>query len=132
LVGGHPQAARAISCLVAAKRSAEVVGLLRTRRARVPVAVLRLGAGGACGLKIATFPTLLLLTTLFRLALEVSATPLILLHADGGEVIRAFGNFVVAGNLVVGAVIFLILTMIQTNVLISPKATTIAQAGPPR
>ena len=67
-------------------------------------------------LKIATFPTLLLLTTLFRLALEVSATRLILLHADAGEVIRAFGNFVVAGNLVVGAVIFLILTMIQWKV----------------
>ena len=64
-------------------------------------------------LKIATFPTLLLLTTLFRLALEVSATRLILLRGDGGAVIRAFGNFVVAGNLVVGAVIFLILTMIQ-------------------
>src|SRR6185369_72532 len=54
-------------------------------------------------LRIATFPTLLLLTTLFRLALEVSATRLILLRADAGEVIRAFGNFVVAGNLVVGA-----------------------------
>ena len=68
-------------------------------------------------LKIATFPTLLLLTTLFRLALEVSATRLILLRADAGEVIRAFGNFVVAGNLVVGAVIFLILTMIQFIVI---------------
>ncbi len=60
-------------------------------------------------LKIATFPTLLLLTTLFRLALEISATRLILLHADAGEVIRAFGGFVVAGNLVAGAVIFIIL-----------------------
>ncbi|MES1164851.1 MAG: flagellar biosynthesis protein FlhA, partial [Verrucomicrobiota bacterium] len=68
-------------------------------------------------LKIATFPTLLLLTTLFRLALEVSATRLILLRGDGGAVIRAFGNFVVAGNLVVGAVIFLILTMIQFIVI---------------
>jgi type III secretion protein V len=68
-------------------------------------------------LKIATFPTILLITTLFRLALEVSATRLILLRADGGEVIRAFGNFVVAGNLVVGAVIFLILTMIQFIVI---------------
>src|SRR5204862_4874356 len=68
-------------------------------------------------LKIATFPTLLLLTTLFRLALEVSATRLILLRADAGEVIRAFGNFVVAGNLVVGAVVFLILTMIQFIVI---------------
>jgi hypothetical protein len=45
------------------------------------------------------------LTTLFRRALEVSATPLILLRADAGEVIRAFGNFVVAGNLVVDAVV---------------------------
>jgi type III secretory pathway component EscV len=75
-------------------------------------------------LKIATFPTLLLLTTLFRLALEVSATRLILLHADGGEVIRAFGNFVVAGNLVVGAVIFLILTTV------APGVTGIAGVSP--
>ena len=58
------------------------------------------------GLQIATFPTLLLLTTLFRLALEVSATRLILLEANAGRVIAAFGNFVVAGNLVVGAVVF--------------------------
>jgi hypothetical protein len=79
-------------------------------------------------LKIATFPTLLLLTTLFRLALEVSATRLILLHADAGEVIRAFGNFVVAGNLVVGAVIFLILTMIQFLV-ISKGAERVAEVA---
>ena len=79
-------------------------------------------------LKIATFPTLLLLTTLFRLALEVSATRLILLHADGGEVIRAFGNFVVAGNLVVGAVIFLILTMIQF-IVISKGSERVAEVA---
>ena len=79
-------------------------------------------------LKIATFPTLLLLTTLFRLALEVSATRLILLHADAGVVIRAFGNFVVAGNLVVGAVIFLILTMIQFLV-ISKGAERVAEVA---
>jgi type III secretion protein V len=79
-------------------------------------------------LKIATFPTLLLLTTLFRLALEVSATRLILLRADGGEVIRAFGNFVVAGNLVVGAVIFLILTMIQF-IVISKGSERVAEVA---
>ena len=79
-------------------------------------------------LKIATFPTLLLLTTLFRLALEVSATRLILLRGDGGAVIRAFGNFVVAGNLVVGAVIFLILTMIQPRVLSSQNAVSHVRA----
>src|SRR3954452_4741179 len=79
-------------------------------------------------LKIATFPTLLLLTTLFRLALEVSATRLILLRADAGEVIRAFGNFVVAGNLVVGAVVFLILTMIQF-IVISKGSERVAEVA---
>jgi len=79
-------------------------------------------------LKIDTFPTLLLLTTLFRLALEVSATRLILLKADAGEVIRAFGHFVVAGNLVVGAVIFLILTMIQF-IVISKGSERVAEVA---
>src|SRR6185436_1102531 len=77
----------------------------------VTLLLLSLYVGDA--LKIATFPTLLLLTTLFRLALEVSATRLILLKANAGEVIAVFGNFVVAGNLVVGAVVFAILTFIQ-------------------
>jgi type III secretion protein V len=79
-------------------------------------------------LKIATFPTLLLLTTLFRLALEISATRLILLRADAGEVIHAFGNFVVAGNLVVGAVIFVILTVVQFLV-ISKGAERVAEVA---
>ncbi len=68
-------------------------------------------------LGIATFPTLLLITTLMRLALNVSSSRLILLQADAGEVIRAFGNFVVRGNYVVGAVVFLILTIIQFVVI---------------
>jgi type III secretion protein V len=64
-------------------------------------------------MKLPSFPTILLLTTLFRLALEVSATRLILLDANAGEIINAFGNFVVAGNFVVGGVVFLILTLVQ-------------------
>jgi type III secretion protein V len=68
-------------------------------------------------LRIAAFPSILLITTLFRLGLNVSSTRLILLQADAGEVISSFGNFVVAGNLVVGAVIFLILTLIQFIVI---------------
>jgi type III secretion protein V len=79
-------------------------------------------------LKIATFPALLLLTTLFRLALEISATRLILLRADAGEVIHAFGSFVVAGNLVVGAVIFLILTVVQF-IVISKGAERVAEVA---
>ncbi|MFH1435119.1 MAG: type III secretion system export apparatus subunit SctV [Pseudomonadota bacterium] len=68
-------------------------------------------------LAIATFPTVLLLTTLYRLALNVSSTRLILLQADAGDVINAFGNFVVSSNYIVGAVIFLILTLIQFIVI---------------
>ncbi|MCA9553563.1 MAG: type III secretion system export apparatus subunit SctV [Myxococcales bacterium] len=68
-------------------------------------------------LHLASFPSLLLVTTLFRLSLNVSSTRLILLTAQPGEVIKAFGNFVVSGNLVVGIVIFLILTIIQFLVI---------------
>src|SRR6476619_3563644 len=68
-------------------------------------------------LAIATFPTVLLLTTLFRLALNVSSSRLILLQANAGDVIHAFGQFVVRGNYVVGAVVFLILTIIQFVVI---------------
>jgi len=79
----------------------------------VMLAVLYVGDA----LAIATFPTLLLLTTLYRLALNVSTSRLILLKADAGEVIRAFGNFVVRGNYLVGAIVFAILTIIQFIVI---------------
>jgi flagellar biosynthesis protein FlhA len=64
-------------------------------------------------LDFAAFPSLLLLTTMFRLAINVSVTRLILLHGDAGHVVEAFGNFVVGGNVVVGLVVFLILVVIQ-------------------
>jgi len=79
-------------------------------------------------LRIATFPSLLLLTTLFRLAIEVSATRLILLKANAGQVIHAFGSFVVSGNLVVGVVVFLILTTIQF-IVIAKGAGRVAEVG---
>ncbi len=64
-------------------------------------------------LDFAAFPSLLLLTTMFRLAINVSVTRQILLHGDGGSVVQAFGTFVVGGNVVVGLVVFLILIVIQ-------------------
>ena len=79
-------------------------------------------------LAIATFPTILLLTTLFRLALNVSSTRLILLQANAGEVIRAFGTFVVRGNYVVGGVIFLVLTIIQF-IVIAKGSERVAEVG---
>src|SRR3954463_11425801 len=68
-------------------------------------------------LDFAAFPSLLLLTTLFRLAINVSVTRLILLHGDAGHVVQAFGNFVVGGNVLVGLVVFLILIVIQFVVI---------------
>jgi flagellar biosynthesis protein FlhA len=64
-------------------------------------------------LELSSFPSLLLLTTMFRLAINVSVTRLVLLHGDAGHLVSAFGKFVVGGNVVVGLVIFLILIVIQ-------------------
>jgi type III secretion protein V len=68
-------------------------------------------------LSLSTFPTLLLFTTLFRLALNITTTRLILLNADAGAIIFTFGNFVVAGNFIVGGVVFLIITIVQFLVI---------------
>jgi type III secretion protein V len=79
-------------------------------------------------LRIAAFPTILLVTTLFRLGLNVSSTRLILGQAYAGEVINAFGDFVVAGNVAVGGVIFLILTVIQF-VVVAKGAERVAEVA---
>ncbi|MGZ4251310.1 MAG: flagellar biosynthesis protein FlhA [Solirubrobacteraceae bacterium] len=64
-------------------------------------------------LDFSVFPSLLLLTTMFRLAINVSVTRLILTKGDAGSVVHDFGQFVVGGNVVIGLVIFLILVVIQ-------------------
>ncbi|MCB0346501.1 MAG: FHIPEP family type III secretion protein, partial [Bdellovibrionales bacterium] len=74
-----------------------------------------------------TFPTILLLSTLFRLALNVSSTRLILLNGDSGrdaagQVIEAFGNFVVQGDFVVGAIIFAIVAVVNFVVIAKGSA----------
>ncbi|WCK52881.1 flagellar biosynthesis protein FlhA [Aneurinibacillus sp. Ricciae_BoGa-3] len=68
-------------------------------------------------LQLSVFPSLLLVTTLFRLALNVASTRNILANAQAGKVIEAFGSFVVGGNAVVGFVVFLILTLINFLVI---------------
>jgi flagellar biosynthesis protein FlhA len=68
-------------------------------------------------LDFSSFPSLLLLTTLFRLAINVSVTRLVLLHGDAGGVVRSFGQFVVGGNVIVGLVVFMILIVIQFVVI---------------
>lgn len=68
-------------------------------------------------LQIATFPTLLLMATLFRLGLNISSTRLILTEGYAGHIIETFGSFATGGNLMVGSIMFLILTIIQFIVI---------------
>jgi flagellar biosynthesis protein FlhA len=79
-------------------------------------------------LQFSVFPSLLLVTTLFRLALNVSATRLILLQGYAGEVILAFGSFVVGGNAVVGFIVFIILILIQF-IVITKGAERVAEVA---
>jgi len=68
-------------------------------------------------LEFSTFPTVILVSTLLRLAISVSTTRLILIQGDAGDIVAAFGEFVISGNLVVGLVIFLIITVVQFLVI---------------
>jgi type III secretion protein V len=94
-----------------------VLDLLLAANITIAVVLLMISLYLPNALALASFPTILLVTTLFRLALNVSSTRLILLYAYAGEVIESFGNFVVGGNYVVGFVIFLVLTLIQFIVI---------------
>ncbi len=105
-----------------------LLDLLLASNLAASVALLMITLYVSDALKIAAFPTILLITTLVRLALNVSSTRLILLQADAGDVISAFGQFVVRGNYVVGGVIFLILTIIQF-VVIAKGSERVAEVG---
>jgi len=68
-------------------------------------------------LDFSTLPSIILITTIFRLALSITTTRLILLQADAGDIVETFGNFVIAGELIVGLVVFLIITIVQFVVI---------------
>ena len=68
-------------------------------------------------LELAAFPSIILIGTMFRLCLSIASTRLILAKGEAGEVIHAFGTFVTGGNMVVGGVIFLIITVVQFMVI---------------
>jgi type III secretion protein V len=105
-----------------------LLDILLTINITIAVTLLMVSIYIANATQIASYPTLLLITTLYRLALDVSATRLILLQADAGEVIRSFGMFVVGGNFVVGAVIFLIITLVQF-IVITKGAERVAEVS---
>ncbi len=105
-----------------------LLDVLITSNLAISVALLLVAAWSARTLELSTFPTLLLLTTLYRLALNVSSVRLILLQANAGRVIHAFGAFVVRGDYVVGFAVFLILTIVQ-YVVISRGAERVAEVA---
>lgn len=115
-----------------------VIDILITLNIAVAIVILLISIYITNPLEFAVFPTMLLITTVFRLAINVSTTRMILLHGHkknlmgepigAGEVIPAFGKVVVGGNLVVGLVIFVILIVIQLLV-ITAGAERIAQVA---
>ncbi|TWT18157.1 EscV/YscV/HrcV family type III secretion system export apparatus protein [Luteimonas marina] len=75
-----------------------------------------------------SFPSVLLLTTLFRLAISIAITKSILLHAEGGHIVETFGTLVAGNNLVVGLVVFLIITVVQF-IVIAKGAERVAEVA---
>ena len=95
----------------------QLVDILIGFNMAVAVILLMMAVYMSSPLEFAAFPCVLLITTIFRLALSITTTRLILLDADAGAIVETFGDFVVQGNLVVGLVIFLIITIVQFLVI---------------
>jgi len=92
------------------------------------IVLLLLGVYIATPLEFSVFPSVLLMTTLFRLSLSVATTRMILLHGNGGHIIDTFGKTVAGGNLVVGLVVFLIITLVQF-IVIAKGAERVAEVA---
>ena len=105
-----------------------LLDVLLTLNIAISVALLMAAVFSQRPLSFASFPTLLVITTLFRVGLEVSTTRLILADADAGEVVHAFGSSVVAGSLVVGLVVFAVITIVQL-VVVARGAERVAEVA---
>jgi len=92
------------------------------------VVLVLMGIYVSAPLQFSAFPSVLLISTLFRLALSVATTRVILLHGDAGNIINTFGSLVAGGNIVVGLVVFLIITLVQFLV-IAKGAERVAEVG---
>ncbi|BCZ48581.1 flagellar biosynthesis protein FlhA [Clostridium gelidum] len=95
----------------------QVIDVLLALNITISIVIILITMFTTSVLQLSVFPTLLLVTTLFRLALNISSTRLILSDADAGTIITAFGNFVIRGNYVVGIVIYLIIMVVQFMVI---------------
>jgi type III secretion protein V len=105
-----------------------VLDILISANICLSVILLMVGVYASSAMRITAFPTMLLLATLFRLGLNITSARLILAQADAGEVIRAFGTAVVKGSLVVGVIVFVIITIVQ-YVVIARGAERVAEVA---
>ncbi len=105
-----------------------VVDVLLAFNLGVSVLLLMVGFYLRTPLQFSTLPAVILIATVFRLALSIAITRLVLVQADAGEIIRTFGEYVVAGNILVGLVIFLIITVVQF-IVITKGAERIAEVA---
>lgn len=117
-----------IVCMMVIPLPAPMLDILLTLNISLAVVILLVCLYTQEPLDYSSFPTVLLIATLFRLGLNVSSTRLILLNGEAGSVINSFGEFVVGGNYVVGAVIFCILVLINFMV-ITGGATRVAEVS---
>ena len=117
-----------IVCMMIIPLPAAILDILLTINISLAVVILLVCLYTQEPLDYSSFPTVLLIATLFRLGLNVSSTRLILLDGQAGNVISSFGEFVVGGNYVVGAVIFCILVLINFMV-ITGGATRVAEVS---
>jgi type III secretion protein V len=105
-----------------------LLDVLLTLNISISVVLLLVSLYVPAALHLTVFPTLLLITTMFRLSLTISTTRLILLTGDPGEVVIAFGNFVVQGNYVVGTILFVILVIVNF-IVISKGSERVAEVA---
>ena len=107
----------AITAMLLLPLPTPVLDLLLVLNLSISLLLLLVGLYMPNAVALLAFPSLLLLTTLFRLGLNVASTRLILSQADAGQVIHAFGNFLIRGEVIVGVIIFTIITVVNYIVI---------------
>ncbi len=105
-----------------------VIDVLIAVNLAISVALLMVALYIPSAVHLSMFPSILLITTLYRLGLNIASTRQILLQANAGKIIFSFGDFVVGGNFVVGGVIFLIITLVQF-IVITKGAERVAEVA---
>lgn len=118
----------AILAMIIIPLNPHVIDYLIALNLGISVALLMVALYIPNAVQLSIFPSLLLITTLYRLGVNIASTRQILLHANAGEIIFQFGNYVVGGNFVVGGIIFLIITLVNF-IVITKGAERVAEVA---